>query len=121
MTFERDLTRRIGRPRIKQMARPALGQRLYEERDRRGWSLDKAEQEANSLGLRLKRATIYAVEEGISSVPRREHVEAFSMLYAIPRDELAILAYHPADESEGEVNGRTPGALASGKAIKQPS
>lgn len=76
------------------MATPTpLGIRLRQERHGRGWSLDRAEAESRALGQPIKRATIYAVEEGLSGQPRREHLTALSILYNIPLDELATLVY----------------------------
>ncbi len=72
------------------MAKPPLGQRLYEERLKRGWTLDQAADEAQGS---LKRGTIYAIEEGISGQPRRDALIAFSALYDVSLEELAVLAY----------------------------
>ncbi len=91
------------------MDKPPLGQRLYEERLKRGWSLDRAASEA---GGDLKRGTIYAIEEGISGQPRRDALIAFSALYDVPLEELAVLAY----TNNQEVSQRpTDATIASGK------
>jgi transcriptional regulator with XRE-family HTH domain len=85
------------------MPRPPLGQRFFEERERRGWTLDKAAAETVALGHPVKRGTIYAIEEGISDDPRRKHIEALGLLYGIPSEELGRLSYYaPSEEGEEE-------------------
>ena len=109
MYFQRDLTKHRGRPKLRQMDKPPLGQRLYEERLKRGWSLDQAASKARG---NLKRGTIYAIEEGISGQPRRDALIAFSALYDVPLGELAVLAYANNQEDPLRPSDAT---IASGK------
>lgn len=112
MNFQRDLTKRRGRPKMRKMDKPPLGQRLYEERLKRGWSLDQAASEARDGNHALKRGTIYAIEEGISGQPRRDALIAFSELYGVPLEELAVLAYANNQEAPRRPKDAT---IASGK------
>lgn len=94
------------------MVRPPLGQRFYEERVRRSWTLDQAAAETVRLGRPVKRGTIYAIEEGISDDPRRKHIEALGLLYNIPSEELGRLSYFTPPEEDARqprVNGRKRG------------
>jgi len=120
-TFQRNLTKRIGRPRIRAVERPPLGQRLYEERTRRGWTLDEAAEESERLGRPIKRGTIYAIEEGISGEPRRRHIMAFSLLYDIPADELASLSLLAADPPKENGRRNAPGGSRRGTATASTS
>ena len=93
---------------MKPVNRPPVGQRIYEARRRKGWSLNQAAAASGVPG-----GTIYAIEVGRSRLPARDVLDALSRAYGIPLAELAVLTYTPPEE-----NGRRaqPGGKRRGKA-----
>ena len=83
---------------------------------KRGWTLDRAAQEASLRGTPVKRGTIYAIEEGISSDPSSRRIMALAALYGIPVEELGPLVFIATKENgrRAQPGGKRRGQTTAG-------